>query len=352
MSLRESGQSPPDVLCVGDVATDVYIALRADHVTLLGEGPARRLVLPFGAKVPFERSETVEAGGDAANVAVALSRLGLRVGLASYLGGDRLGRDILVYLGTEHVDVSLVQLDPSRPTNEHFVLWLEGERTILVHHEDYHYHWPPAGMNHVPTWLYLTSISEHGEAYQDAIAEWLVAHPAVSLALEPGTFQIEQGAARLAPLYRRAELVVCNRDEALRVTGLDAAAGAVELLDALLALGPRRAVVTDARAGATGADARGHYRVPMFPDDGPVVDRTGAGDAFASTLVASLVEGRPFTEALRRAPVNAMSVVRRLGSQAGLLDARALEAHLDAAPPDYAVHALEGPPSPGGARVA
>ena len=35
MSVHEDGHSPPDVLCVGDVATDVYIALRADQVTLL-----------------------------------------------------------------------------------------------------------------------------------------------------------------------------------------------------------------------------------------------------------------------------------------------------------------------------
>lgn len=347
MSVHEDGHSPPDVLCVGDVATDVYIALRADQVTLLGEGSGRRLVLPFGAKVPFERTETVEAGGDAANVAVALSRLGLRVGLASHLGGDRLGRDVLVHLGYEHVDVSLVTLDPGRPTNVHFVLWLEGERTILVHHETYDYHWPPEGMNHVPAWLYLTSLSEHAEGYEDAIAEWLAAHPAVRLAFEPGTFQIEQGAARLAPLYRRAELVVCNREEALALTGLEASTGPVELLDAVTALGPRRVVVTDARAGATGADRRHHYRVPMFPDEGPVVDRTGAGDAFASTLVAALVQGRPFAEALRRAPANAMSVVRRLGSQAGLLDERALEALLRAAPADYAVGPLGGRQPPG-----
>ena len=345
--MHEGGRASPDVLCVGDVATDVYIALRADQVTLIGEGSGRRLVLPFGAKVPFERSETVEAGGDAANVAVALSRLGLRVGLASYLGGDRLGRDVLVHLGSEHVEVTLVRADPRRPTNVHFVLWLEGERTILVHHETYDYHWPPEGMDHVPAWLYLTSISEHADGYEDAIAEWLAAHPAVRLAFEPGTFQIEQGATRLAPLYRRAELVVCNREEALALTGLDASTGPAELLDAVTALGPRRVVVTDARAGATGAERGHHYRVPMFPDQGPVVDRTGAGDAFASTLVASLVRGRTFAEALWRAPANAMSVVRRLGSQAGLLDERTLETLLEAAPADYAVRPLGGPHPPG-----
>ena len=80
--------------------------------------------------------------------------------------------------------------------------------------------------------------------------------------------------------------------------------------------------------------------VPVFPDDGPVEDRTGAGDAFAATLVAGLVSGRLLDEALVRAPVNSMRVVQRVGSQAGLLDGATIEALLAAAPAGYRVREL------------
>ena len=61
--------------------------------------------------------------------------------------------------------------------------------------------------------------------------------------------------------------------------------------------------------------------------DAPL-DRTGAEDAFAATLVAALVRGSPFAEALLWPPVNFMSVSHELGSQAGLLHEEQLLEHL------------------------
>jgi ribokinase len=78
----------------------------------------------------------------------------------------------------------------------------------------------------------------------------------------------------------------------------------------------------------------------VFPDDGPVVDRTGAGDAFAATLVAGVAAGLPLERAMARAPVNSMRVVQQVGSQAGLLDNVTVEALLAAAPDDYGVWEL------------
>jgi FAD/FMN-containing dehydrogenase len=197
-----------EIVCVGDVATDVYIALCEDEARVL-EGPeGRRLDVPFGAKIPFERSVTVEAGGNAANAAVACARLGLRTALASYLGADQLGRDILAALHRESVDTSLVRLDQRLPTNKHFVLWLGGERTILVRHESYDYHWPHLRPSEVPAWLYLSSVGRETHAYEEQIADWLEENPSVRLAFEPGTHQIEEGAAALGRLVPGAEMHV------------------------------------------------------------------------------------------------------------------------------------------------
>ena len=108
----------------------------------------------------------------------------------------------------------------------------------------------------------------------------------------------------------------------------------------MLALGPDQVVVTDGSAGAFGTDGTARCAVPVFPDDGPVVDRTGAGDAFAATLVAGVASGLPLDRAMARAPVNSMRVVQQVGSQAGLLDEATLEALLAAAPAGYGVREL------------
>ena len=75
--------------------------------------------------------------------------------------------------------------------------------------------------------------------------------------------------------------------------------------------------------------------MPLYPDPGPPVDRTGAGDAFASTFVAALAKGNTIEGALQWAPINSMSVVQKLGAQAGLLSEEQLERYLEQAPEWY-----------------
>ena len=307
-----------DVISVGDVATDLFIRLSDGQVERRADERGTWLVFPLGAKVPYERATTVEAGGSAANAAVAMSRLGLRVALASFLAHDELGRDLLGALHTERVDTRLVRIDSPAHTNRNFVLSFHGERTILVWHEEFDYHWPHLRPSEVPSWLHLTSLGAHALGYQDQIADWLDENPSVRMAFQPGTFQIEAGVDRLARLYRRAEVLVCDRAQAGAMVGVSPADPA-ELLEPLLKLGPRQVVVLDETGGAVASDGSKLYSVPPFPDTSAPLDRTGAEDAFAATFVAALVRGVDFAEALRWSPPNFMSVVHELGSQAGLL---------------------------------
>ncbi len=329
-----------DLICVGDTAVDVYLTVSEQDAAVEVGPSGRRLVLPFGAKVACDVTATVAAGGNSANVAVACARLGLRVALAAYAGADDAGRAAVDALQLESVDASLVRLDPLVPTNRNFVLRVGHERTILVHHEQHECQWPHLRPSEVPSWLFLSSVGRDAHAYEDQIADWLEAYPHVSLAFEPGTLQIARGARALARLYRRSSLVVCNREEAAALTGGSPDEPPAALLDRMLALGPEQVVVTDGSAGAFGSDGTRYLEVQVFPDSAPVVDRTGAGDAFAGALVALVASGRTLEEALARAPINSMRVVQQVGSQAGLLHQDELEALLDDAPPGYGVRAL------------
>jgi ribokinase len=76
---------------------------------------------------------------------------------------------------------------------------------------------------------------------------------------------------------------------------------------------------------------------PIYPDPKPPLERTGCGDAFASTFVTALALGRSPLEALTWAPVNPMSVAQFVGAQEGLLTKEQLEWWLKKAPGDYRV---------------
>ena len=73
--------------------------------------------------------------------------------------------------------------------------------------------------------------------------------------------------------------------------------------------------------------------MPVYPHT--PLERAGAGDAFASTLVSSLTLGKTLGEALTWAPINSMSVTQHVGAQKGLLTLEKLEEYLAKAPEDY-----------------
>lgn len=327
-----------DVLSVGDTATDVFIRLSDAHVRIQEDEHGQWMDLPFGGKVPFDYAVMVDAGGNAANAAVGFARLGLSTAIAAHAGNDDTGGMMRRALEREGVDTHLVRFDPNQPSNRNFVLWFGPDRTILVRHQLYDYHWAHLSPREVPDWLYLSSVGSDAPEYYDQIVAWLDAEPSVHFAFQPGTFQIAQGVEAMRGLYRRASVLICNREEAVEIGGGDHGKMG-ELLDSLHRLGPEIVVVTDGPGGAYASNGSERYFVPAYPDPAPPTERTGAGDAFSSALVAAMVKGLPLQAALSWAPVNAMSVVQEVGSQSGLLSESQLHKYLVDAPEAYAVTA-------------
>jgi ribokinase len=325
-----------DVISVGDTATDVFIRLPEGRVKTTEDASGRWLMLPYGEKLPFDHSQTIESEGNAANAAVAFSRLGLATAFATHVGDDEVGRAIQLSLRREGVDTHLLRVDPDVPSNENFVLWFGEDRTILVRHQIYDYHWVHLRPSEIPKWLYLSSVGSDAPRYYDQLTEWLESEPSVRFAFQPGTFQIALGSQALAALYDRADLLVCNREEAAAIGGGDFH-DMGDLLKRLHGLGARTVVITDGPAGAFASDGAVRYCVPSYPDPAPPIDRTGAGDAFTATLMAALCKGYALDEALAWAPINAMSVVHHVGSQAGLLSEQEVKQWLDQAPAGYSV---------------
>jgi sugar/nucleoside kinase (ribokinase family) len=200
--------------------------------------------------------------------------------------------------------------------------------------EEYDYHWPHLTPAETPQWVYFSSISEHAIPYHDQVADWLEANPSVKMAFQPGTFQMEAGAERLQRIYARTEVLVLNREEATLVGGGDHE-DVHDQFDKLHALGPKIVVITDGPNGAYASDGQQRFQMPLYPDPAPPVDRTGAGDSFASTFVAALMKGNTIEGALQWAPINSMSVVQKVGAQAGLLTEDELDHFLKHSPDWY-----------------
>ena len=327
--------SGPSVLAIGDIFTDAFIKLNDDEAKVITDDEGKKwLSVEFGAKMPYEQVDIVQSVGPSPNAAVSFSRLGLRSGLMAFLGDDEVGKQSITYLNEQGINTSTMVAEPGAKSSYWYVLRYGADRTMLVKNEDYKYEWREP--NYVPDWVYLSQISPNAWELHEKLLEYLGEHPEIKLAFQPGTSHFRWGTDKLRAVYGRSHIVVMNREEAVDVTG-KSYDSLRDLTVALHDLGPHIVVITD---GPNGSYASYDYKlvtIPNYPDPAPPFERTGAGDAFASTIVAALALGQPMDTALTWAPINSMSVVQELGAQRGLLQLDKLKQYLAEAPENYKV---------------
>jgi ribokinase len=329
-----SEQEQYDFVAIGDIVIDAFIQLNKDAADVSQDMDTGRMTLhmPFGSKLPYDEVDVINAVGNSPNAAVSAHRLGLKTALVTNLGQDRNGKDCLEALRNEGVHTDYVKLHEGKMTNYHYVLRYGPERTILIKHEKFPYSLPDFQVP--PRYLYFSSIGEHGLPFHFEIANY-VKESGSKLVFQPGTFQIKLGYEALKEVYAVTEIFFCNKEEAQEILGTDEQ-HVPTLLRKFKELGPKLPVITDGPHGAYVVDENDQaWHMPMYPDPADPVDRTGAGDAFASTFTAAIALGKTPAEALTWGPVNSMSVVQHVGAQKGLLSLSELEGHLDNRPAIY-----------------
>lgn len=331
---KEKIMERPHILAVGDIITNAFIRLTEEHFEEFTDDKGyQRLSFELGTKLPYDGVDVVRVSECSPNAAVSVSRLGLSVDLMSWIGDDEPGSEMLSYLKDENVGTDYMVIESGLKSNYHYVLRYGADRTKLQRFEDYSYTW--RAPERKPDWLYLGVLGENTWHLHEEIQKYLDGNPDIKLAFQPGMYHLMWGAEKMAAFYKRADIVVMNREEAAQVTGRDR--GQMRpLIEGLHQLGVSVAVVTDGADGAYASSGDGKILfMKNFPDPAPPFERTGAGDAFASTLVAALAMGESLETALRWAPINSAYVVQKIGAQAGLLKREELEHHLANAPEDY-----------------
>ncbi len=323
-----------DFVAIGDTVVDAFIRLKEGqaHTTCRVDTNACELCMAFGAKIPYDFVKVVYAVGNSANACVSAARLGLKSALITNLGKDDDGEKCLKSLIADRVDTRYILEHDGKKTNYHYVLWYASDRTILIKHEVFPYTLPLGTTG--PKWLYLSSLGETSLGFHHEIASYLASHLETKLAFQPGTFQIKLGSEELKDIYAHTEVFFCNVEEARLILKT----GELEpktLAKMITMLGPKIVVITDGPNGAYVHDGGDSWFMPIYPDIAPPYERTGAGDAFASTFVAALALGKTPSEAITWAPINSMSVVQKVGAQEGLLKRSDLENYLTEAPSDY-----------------
>jgi sugar/nucleoside kinase (ribokinase family) len=307
-----------DIISIGDATIDTFLFIHDIEIKEISG--QKKAIISWGDKLPVDEFYRTVAG-NAANNAVGSSRLGMKAGFYTVLAHDVGGREITHKMSKEGVSTRYIVIDERHGTNASTVISFKGERTIFVYHEHREYKLP----NFVPAhWVYLTSMANGFEKIYKDLAKYVDKYE-VKVGFNPGTFQLRKGVKANELILKRTEVLSLNVEEAQSWVG-ENGRDPEELCKKLVKLGPKSVVLTDGRKGAYSFSAEGFYYLPEYP--GPRIEATGAGDGFTTAYIAALFYGLPHKEALRWGPVNAGSVVMKVGPQAGLLTKKELEAHL------------------------
>ncbi|OGE36131.1 hypothetical protein A3E45_02615 [Candidatus Daviesbacteria bacterium RIFCSPHIGHO2_12_FULL_43_11] len=310
-----------DLISIGDPAVDHFFKIHDAHVEVEKDG--KELCLRFGDKLPVEEY-CQSLGGNTANNAVGASRLGLRTAVYLNIGSDLIGKFTLVKLKEEGVDSRYAAVNEGMDSNVSALISFRGERTILTYHQDFKYQLPDLDRTR---YVYLSSMGKsalENNFYHQV--ENYMQRSGASLYFNPGTYELAYGIKKFSGLLSLTKLLILNKEETELVLKITGKVDIKRMLNGLLELGPKIVIITDGKNGSYGFDGRIFYQLDIFP--AKVIDMTGAGDAYATGVLAGLFYGKDLPEAMRWGAANGASVVEEIGPQKGLLSYDKMQARL------------------------
>ena len=310
-------ERPPRIACIGLASWDRLIAVPR---------------YPAAGEQADVLEEVSAPGGTTTNTAVALARLGARVGIATAIGDDERGALVRQGLEREHVDTAwlivkddqktdLATVIVSREPLERTIYWEQGAQLVRGDRLDI------AGLlgadvlvvdvADVPLLRFLLDLPAHTV-------------PTARL-LGTLTYLANSNPPDAFDLALRHDAIVSNERDLLAVTGTWTLGDAVTALQhRMRGQSLRAALITRGAEGCRLVTETERRNVAAFPVE--VTDPTGAGDAFTAGVAWGMARRWPWAETARFANAVGALACCSLGAQASLPTLAEVEALMAAGP--------------------
>ncbi len=302
----------PTIVTIGKATQDVFLKSSKAFEPQKHKGVLYEQ-LPLGQKLDLDEV-IFTTGGNVTNAAVTFARQGLHSKYIWALGVDVSSQAILQELDSDGVDTSgVVQHQSYRASYSTILLSNSGERTILNYHgTDLESDGSVLDLNILASadWVYLSALGNIDllEVIITKCAEY-----GVKVMLNPASSELKE-MAKLKSLLEDVTVLAVNKEEAQQIvegqTIEELARHATHYCPVtIVSDGPHGSVTTNGKTVVTA----GMY------EDVPVIDRTGAGDAFGSGFLSQFAQGESLKDSIIFASANSTSVVGQIGAKPGIL---------------------------------
>ncbi len=301
MLVNDPNENRPRAVVVGDVMTDVVVRLEED----------------FAPDSDTNATITTAAGGSGSNVAVFLARGGVASALTGAVGDDERGRALVTAIVREGVAPHITVVPGTHSGTVISVVSRSGRRSMLTDRGANRFldgARLPVELFRAPGHLHLSGyelIDEETRSEAKAIfARAGASSMTRSVDCSSAAPLREMGAQAFFEATAGADALFANSEEVDVLTGSTEPEGFSPALAAryaisLVTLGSRGVCLV---SGATDA-------VVVPPRDVPIVDTTGAGDAFTGAFLASWLRDGDPSQAIGSGLDASASVVQTLGAR-------------------------------------
>lgn len=298
---------------IGAAVQDVFLSHSDALDPVKQEDGSFYAELKMGGKADVDQIN-FSTGGGATNAAVTFARQAQDSIFIGAIGNDPAGQAVREDLGKEGVDARLSHSKKHNTGYSVVLLANNGERTILTyrgastHYESTHFDLSELG--HVD-WLYMSNLAGSMDILEKLFTQAKQLN--IKVAWNPGKAELEHP-EKLKRLLSYVEVLIVNKQEMQKIVDgeelQDLAKAGSKLVPVI--------VISDGPNGVAATDGKTYIRAGIY-EDVPVLDRTGAGDAFGSGFVCKWAQMPSLKKAVTFASANSTSVVSYIGAKAGIL---------------------------------
>ncbi|TSC96085.1 MAG: ribokinase family sugar kinase [Parcubacteria group bacterium Athens1014_10] len=335
-SLSNKSLSKTEIITIGGATRDIMFYTDKGRIIDTSENPTCQKLLGFelSAKIDIQQPYYT-IGGGACNAAVNFSKLGFKASAVIRVGDDKEGKEIIKNFKKYKINASFAQVDKKIATgfsflvigekNKEYVAFLYRGANDNLQLTTHNLQLINNSQQFKTKCVYVSSLSgENWENILNNVVKIKKFNSNIKFVWNPGISQLKAGYSKLKDFLKAADLLVLNQDEAIELvySSGEKIKDIERLLKIIKSWGVKIAVITKGAEGASAYDGEKIEHQPAYPTK--VVDTTGAGDAFGSTLAAGLILYNDLGKALKLAAVNSASVLTEIGAHNGLLDLKEL----------------------------
>jgi sugar/nucleoside kinase (ribokinase family) len=294
-----------EVLCAGLIVAD-HVCTPIAHLPAAGE-----LVMADGMLLTI--------GGCAANAAVDLAKMDVRVGIVGRVGSDVFGRVVTEILRDGNVDVSGIKTSARADTSQTLIVNVQGQDRRFIHTFGANREFrandiPLASLEKVKV-LYLGGYLAMPGVTQEELAPVFSAARArgVTTVLDIVVPAKGEYRSQLDKLLPHVDVFLPNQMEGEIITG---ATDPLKQAEVFQSMGAGTTIVTMGSDGAVLVQKDLRLRSGVYAV--PFVDASGGGDAFDAGYIYGLLHGLDPEDCLRVASALGASCVRAIGTTPGV----------------------------------